>query len=25
MITRDDVLIALSNSGESEELLTIVP
>ncbi len=25
MITRDDVLIALSNSGESAELLTIVP
>ncbi|MFZ2855731.1 MAG: KpsF/GutQ family sugar-phosphate isomerase [Rhodocyclaceae bacterium] len=25
MITRDDVLIALSNSGESSELLTIVP
>ena len=25
MITRDDVLIVLSNSGESEELLTIVP
>jgi len=25
MITRDDVMIALSNSGESEELLTIVP
>ena len=25
MITRDDVLIALSNSGESDELLTIVP
>ncbi|MBL8393852.1 MAG: KpsF/GutQ family sugar-phosphate isomerase [Candidatus Accumulibacter sp.] len=25
MITRDDVLIALSNSGESVELLTIVP
>ena len=25
MISRDDVLIALSNSGESEELLTIVP
>ncbi len=25
MITRDDVLVALSNSGESEELLTIVP
>jgi arabinose-5-phosphate isomerase len=25
MITREDVLIALSNSGESEELLTIVP
>ena len=25
MITRDDVLIALSNSGENEELLTIVP
>jgi arabinose-5-phosphate isomerase len=25
MITRDDILIALSNSGESEELLTIVP
>jgi len=25
MITRDDVLIALSNSGEGEELLTIVP
>jgi arabinose-5-phosphate isomerase len=25
MIARDDVLIALSNSGESEELLTIVP
>jgi arabinose-5-phosphate isomerase len=25
MITRDDVLIALSNSGESEELLSIVP
>ena len=25
MITRDDVLIALSNSGESGELLTIVP
>jgi arabinose-5-phosphate isomerase len=25
MIAREDVLIALSNSGESEELLTIVP
>ncbi len=25
MITRDDVLIALSNSGESEELLSILP
>ncbi|MDP2172063.1 MAG: KpsF/GutQ family sugar-phosphate isomerase [Rhodocyclaceae bacterium] len=25
MITRDDVLIALSNSGENSELLTIVP
>ncbi|MES2770669.1 MAG: KpsF/GutQ family sugar-phosphate isomerase [Pseudomonadota bacterium] len=25
MITRDDVLIALSNSGESEELLAILP
>jgi arabinose-5-phosphate isomerase len=25
MITRDDVLLALSNSGESEELLRIVP
>ena len=25
MITREDVLIALSNSGESEELLAIVP
>lgn len=25
MITRDDVLIALSNSGENDELLTIVP
>ena len=25
MIARDDVLIALSNSGESDELLTIVP
>ena len=25
MITRDDVMIALSNSGESEELLTILP
>lgn len=25
MITRDDVLIALSNSGETTELLTIVP
>jgi arabinose-5-phosphate isomerase len=25
MITRDDVLIALSNSGEGEELLAIVP
>ncbi len=25
MITREDVFIALSNSGESEELLTIVP
>ena len=25
MIARDDVLIAISNSGESEELLTIVP
>jgi arabinose-5-phosphate isomerase len=25
MITRDDVFIGLSNSGESEELLTIVP
>lgn len=25
MITRDDILIALSNSGEGEELLTIVP
>ncbi len=25
MITRDDVLVALSNSGQTEELLTIVP
>jgi arabinose-5-phosphate isomerase len=25
MITRDDVLIAISNSGESAELLNIVP
>lgn len=25
MITRDDILIALSNSGENDELLTIVP
>ena len=25
MITRDDVMIALSNSGENDELLTIVP
>jgi arabinose-5-phosphate isomerase len=25
MITRDDVLVALSNSGENDELLTIVP
>lgn len=25
MITRDDVVLALSNSGESEELLTILP
>jgi arabinose-5-phosphate isomerase len=25
MITRDDLLIALSNSGENDELLTIVP
>ncbi|MCX8085258.1 MAG: KpsF/GutQ family sugar-phosphate isomerase [Rhodocyclaceae bacterium] len=25
MITREDVLIAISNSGETEELLTIVP
>lgn len=25
MITRDDVFVGLSNSGESEELLTIVP
>jgi arabinose-5-phosphate isomerase len=25
MITRDDVVIAISNSGESDELLTIVP
>lgn len=25
MITRDDVLIAISNSGENDELLTIVP
>ncbi|MCX7897030.1 MAG: KpsF/GutQ family sugar-phosphate isomerase [Rhodocyclaceae bacterium] len=25
MITQDDVLIAISNSGETEELLTIVP
>jgi arabinose-5-phosphate isomerase len=25
MVTRDDVMIALSNSGESEELLVIVP
>ena len=25
MITRDDVLLALSNSGESEELLRIIP
>jgi arabinose-5-phosphate isomerase len=25
MVTRDDVFIALSNSGESEELLTIIP
>src|SRR5688500_1047844 len=25
MVTRDDVFIALSNSGESEELLTLIP
>ena len=25
MITREDVVIAISNSGESDELLTIVP
>lgn len=25
MLTRDDILIAISNSGESDELLTIVP
>jgi arabinose-5-phosphate isomerase len=25
MITRDDILLALSNSGQSEELLTIIP
>ena len=25
MVTRDDILIALSNSGENEELLTIIP
>jgi len=25
MITRDDVVIALSNSGETDEILTIVP
>jgi arabinose-5-phosphate isomerase len=25
MITRDDVVLALSNSGQSEELLTIIP
>ena len=25
MITRDDVLIALSNSGESAELMAIIP
>src|SRR6202034_4567977 len=25
MITRDDVLLALSNSGETDEILTIVP
>ena len=25
MITRDDVMLALSNSGQSEELLTIIP
>jgi len=25
MVTRDDVFVALSNSGETEELLTIVP
>lgn len=25
MITRDDILIAISNSGETDELLTIVP
>ena len=25
MITRDDVVLALSNSGESDELLTIIP
>jgi arabinose-5-phosphate isomerase len=25
MITRDDVLLALSNSGETEEILTILP
>jgi arabinose-5-phosphate isomerase len=25
MITRDDVLIAISNSGENDELLTVVP
>ncbi len=25
MITRDDVLVAISNSGENDELLTIVP
>jgi arabinose-5-phosphate isomerase len=25
MITRDDIMLALSNSGESDELLTIIP
>jgi len=25
MITRDDAVLALSNSGETEEILTIVP
>src|SRR2546422_10472977 len=25
MITRDDVVLALSNSGQSDELLTIIP